>query len=122
MHPSQQRPVLAWLLLVAFAAGGVIAPTAHRIQHAGGHGEGAGADDCHIAAAHRADDPVVSENASAERVLDCTACNARLVVAPPPRAAALPLAASISSLSIPTSSRPSATAPTSNLIRGPPVA
>jgi hypothetical protein len=122
MDTPRQRPVLAWLLLVAFAAGGVIAPTAHRIQHAGGHGERAGADDCHIAAAHRADDPVVSENASAERVLDCTACHARVIAAPPPRAATPPLAVSLSSLSIPTSSRTSATAPTSNLIRGPPAA
>jgi hypothetical protein len=88
MHRA--RSLSAWLMLLAFAAGGLIGPAAHRVHHAAEHAplaQAAQKGTCHSDAVHHAETPILVADAGAEAVLDCDLCATRHVVAPPPQVA-----------------------------------
>ena len=73
------RSLLAWLLLVAVAMGGVAGPVVHRVQHA--VEQAAAADGtCHPAAVHTAEGPQWAETGADLFAPECTLCATRLLV------------------------------------------
>lgn len=80
---TRRRCILAWGLLVVFAAGGIVGPVAHRIQH-GAERLAASADEpCHPPAVHRADGALWTGEATDLDAPDCDLCARRLLVVPP---------------------------------------
>lgn len=113
------RHIAAWLLLVAFAAGGTIGPVVHHVQHAVEQTE-ATAEACHPDAVHNSEVALWTEPGSASDVPECDLCTRRVLVVPP---ALTPLAGP--SLTWTTrGATPSDVVPvqtvTSRFIRGPP--
>lgn len=74
------RDITAWLLLVAFVAGGLLSPSLHRVHHAL---ERAAEEPCHPDAVHRADGPTLADDEAAVNATHCTLCVTRLLVVLP---------------------------------------
>ena len=81
MH--RRRPILAWLLLVAFVTGGVAAPALHRAQHGAAQIADRSEKPCHAAGVHNAGGPVWADAAADLPVPECDLCATRLLVVPP---------------------------------------
>jgi hypothetical protein len=82
--PMQGRhPILVVLLLAVFTAGGVIGPTAHRVQHGAAKRSAQAESSCHAADVHAADGPLWTDDTDGRFVLECNFCATRLLVVPP---------------------------------------
>jgi len=79
----QRRPILAWLLLVAFAAGGVVGPPLHQVQHGAVQIANQSDEPCHTAGVHNAEGAVWTKAAVDLVAPDCVLCATRLLVVPP---------------------------------------
>jgi hypothetical protein len=77
------RHIAVWLLLVTFVAGGVGGPVVHHLQHAAEHRAAASDANCHSAAVHNADMPVLADAASKVTAPECDLCATRLLVVLP---------------------------------------
>lgn len=80
---SYRRHISVWFLLVAVAAGGVVGPVVHRVQHAAEQIADRPETPCHTAGVHHAQTSFWTEAASDLRVPTCDLCATRLLVVPP---------------------------------------
>jgi len=79
----RHRFLLAWILLVVFAAGGVSRPVAHQVQHAAERATAATDPSCHPSAVHNAEGAVWA-GAGADLIApECDLCATRLLVVLP---------------------------------------
>lgn len=76
------RSLSAWLLLVAFAAGGVGGPVLHQVHHAAEQADPT-EQPCHSGDVHAAEGTVWTDDATGLSVLDCDLCARRLLVVVP---------------------------------------
>ncbi len=79
----QRRPILVWLLLVAFVVGGAAGPALHRVQHGAKQISDRPEIPCHAAGVHHAEVSFWTEVASDLRAPACDLCATRLLVVPP---------------------------------------
>lgn len=79
---TRLRHISTWILLVAFAAGGVVGPVAHRVQH-GAERLAAAGEPCHPPAVHRADVPLWTGKRTNVDLPECDLCARRLLVVRP---------------------------------------
>lgn len=77
------RHIAVWLLLATFVAGGVGGPVVHHLQHAAERMAAASDTNCHSAAFHNAELPVVGDAASEVTAPECDLCARRLLIVPP---------------------------------------
>lgn len=77
------RHIAVWLLLATFVAGGVGGPVVHHLQHATERMAAASDTNCHSAAFHNAELPVVGDAASEVTAPECDLCATRLLVVLP---------------------------------------
>lgn len=79
---ARLRHILAFFLLGAFVAGGIVGPVAHRVQHAAEQAAAAKRS-CHPSAAHDAEGALWTEKGGDLSALQCDLCARRLLVVLP---------------------------------------
>ncbi len=75
------RPIAVWCLLATILAGGVAAPSLHRVQHAAEQAAAATEEPCHAPAVHHAEEPLWTEHGARPLGPECDLCATRLLMA-----------------------------------------
>ncbi|GEM_PF-2424942 len=118
----QRRSILASLLLLAFAVGGVAGPSLHRVHHGKAQERERDEEACHAPGVHNADTAVWTGATEDGIVPECVLCTTRLLVLPPvPVRPASPRVAGIEGRR-PGPDRIATLTVSHQFIRGPPVA
>ena len=118
----QRRSILASLLLLVFAVGGVAGPSLHRVHHGEAQEREWDEEACHTPGVHNADTAVWTGATEGGIVPECMLCTTRLSVVPPaPVRPTSPRVAGIEGRR-PGPDRIATLAVSHKFIRGPPVA
>lgn len=75
------RPIAVWCLLATILAGGVAAPSLHRVQHAAEQAAETPDEPCHSPAVHNAEVPLWTEHGARPLGPECDLCATRVLMA-----------------------------------------
>lgn len=78
----QLRSIAVGTLLATFVAGGLLAPSLHRVQHAMEQTAAASEEPCHSSDVHDSEVPLWTHPGTGLRGPDCDLCATRLLVVP----------------------------------------